>query len=134
VFSSWPNSRRRNRQAYYQYSTWAHARRGDRQQASGRPYADYVRQAIIRPGPSTTPEVPAEERGERLATGYGALSRQGTRATLPLFQARGIAPAAGFASTVEDLGRFAQWQFRLLSRGGTEVLAANTLKEMQRVH
>ena len=124
-------------EAYYQYSNLGLTLAGEIvQQASGRPYADYVRRAIIEPLglSSTTPEVPAEERGKRLATGYGALSRQGTRATLPLFQARGIAPAAGFASTVEDLGRFAQWQFRLLSRGGTEVLAANTLKEMQRVH
>ena len=30
------------------------------------------------------------------------------------YQVRGIAPAAGYASTVEDLGRFASWQFRLL--------------------
>ena len=124
-------------ETYYQYSNLGLTLAGEAvQQASGRPYADYVRQHIL--GPlgltSTTPEVPAEERGKRLATGYGALSRQGTRTTLPLFQARGIAPAAGFASTVEDLARFAQWQFRLLSRGGMEVLAANTLKEMQRVH
>ena len=50
------------------------------------------------------------------------------------FQTRAFAPAAGFASTVEDLARFASWQFRLLSRGGSEVLASNTLREMQRVH
>jgi hypothetical protein len=46
----------------------------------------------------------------------------------------GIAPAAGFASTAEDLAKFASWQFRLLDKGGWEVLAANTLKEMHRVH
>jgi hypothetical protein len=32
------------------------------------------------------------------------------------------------------LARFASWQFRLLENGGSEVLSANTLKEMQRVH
>ena len=53
---------------------------------------------------------------------------------MPFFQARGVAPAAGFASTVEDLARFAQWQFRLLRGGATEVLKANTLREMYRVH
>ncbi len=124
-------------ETYYQYSNLGLTLAGEIvQQASGQPYADYLAQHILTPlglG-STTPEIPAGERGKRLATGYGALSRQGTRTTLPLFQARGIAPAAGFASTVEDLARFAEWQFRLLSRGGTEVLAANTLKEMQRVH
>ena len=34
----------------------------------------------------------------------------------------------------EDLARFASWQFRLLDRGGTEVLKAGTLREMHRVH
>lgn len=124
-------------ETFYQYSNLGLTLAGEIvQQASGQPYPDYVRQHILEPLglSSTSPEIPTEERGKRLATGYGALSRQGTRTTLPLFQARGIAPAAGFASTVEDLARFAQWQFRLLSRGGTEVLAANTLKEMQRVH
>ncbi len=124
-------------ETYYQYSNLGLTLAGEIvEQVSGQPYAEYVTQHILTPLglTGTTPEVPAGERGKRLATGYGALSRQGTRTTLPLFQARGIAPAAGFASTVEDLARFAEWQFRLLSRGGTEVLAANTLKEMQRVH
>jgi hypothetical protein len=39
-----------------------------------------------------------------------------------------------FASTVEDLGRFASWQFRVLHHGATDVLSRNTLREMQRVH
>ncbi|MBI2614873.1 MAG: serine hydrolase [Gemmatimonadetes bacterium] len=124
-------------ETYYQYSNLGLTLAGEIvQQVSGQPYADYVRQHILEPLglSSTSPEIPGEERGQRLATGYGALSRQGTRSTLPVFQARGMAPAAGFASSVEDLARFAQWQFRLLSRGGTEILAANSLKEMQRVH
>ncbi len=53
---------------------------------------------------------------------------------LPLFQAEGIAAAAGFSSTAQDLARFASWQFRLLEKGGEEILKASTLREMQRVH
>jgi len=34
---------------------------------------------------------------------------------------------------VEDLGKFTSWQFRLLEKGGTEILDANTLREMHRV-
>jgi CubicO group peptidase (beta-lactamase class C family) len=83
---------------------------------------------------STTPEIPVAERGKRFATGYSAMMRDGKRIPLPFFQVRGIAPAAGFASTVEDLAKFASWQFRLLGKGGTEVLNANTLREMHRVH
>ena len=66
--------------------------------------------------------------------GYGAQKREGERSELTFLQVRGIAPAAGFASTVEDLAKFASWQFRLLGEGGKEVLSANTLREMQRVH
>ena len=32
------------------------------------------------------------------------------------------------------MGKFASWQFRLLKEGGHEVLDANTLREMHRVH
>ena len=46
--------------------------------------------------------------------------RQGDRNEVPFFEAKGIAPAAGYASTVDDLAKFAMWQFRL--RGDTEEL------------
>jgi len=103
---------------------------------SGMSYADYVRANIL--GPlgltSTTPEMPDNQRGARLATGYSALDRQARRQPVSFFKANGIAPAAGYASTVGDLGKFASWQFRLLSSGGAEILKATTLREMQRAH
>jgi CubicO group peptidase (beta-lactamase class C family) len=103
---------------------------------SGMPYDRYSRTNILEPLglSSTTPEMPEAERGKRLATGYAVLDREGRRAPLPFFMARGIAPAAGYASTAEDLARFASWQFRLLQRGGSEILKATTLREMYRVH
>lgn len=103
---------------------------------AGKPYAELVRQSILDPLglQSTTPDMPADQRGRRLATGYSGLGREGVRQPVPFFTANGIAPAAGFASTVEDLARFASWQFRLLAKGGTEVLAATTLRDMHRVH
>ena len=103
---------------------------------SGIPYDRYVRSNILDPLElrSTTPEMPDAARGKRLATGYTALDREGLRETLPFFSVRGIAPAAGYASTAEDLARFASWQFRLLRKGGSEILRATTLREMQRVH
>jgi CubicO group peptidase (beta-lactamase class C family) len=104
--------------------------------ASGQPYGEYVQRNVLDPLglKDTHPEMPAEERGRRLATGYGHWEREGERRTLPFFSAQGINPAAGYASTAEDLARFASWQLRLLASGGTEVLSANTLREMQRVH
>jgi hypothetical protein len=103
---------------------------------SGQPYGDLVRKGILDPLglASTTPQMPSDQRGKRLATGYGGLGREGRRQPAQFFTARGVAPAAGFASTVEDLARFAQWQFRLLDKGGTEILRATTLREMHRVH
>ncbi|HCS48831.1 MAG TPA: hypothetical protein DIW61_11480 [Candidatus Aminicenantes bacterium] len=104
--------------------------------ASGQPYDEYVKSHIL--GPlgltRTTPEIPADERGNRLATGYSILTRDGEPKAMPFFQVRGIAPAAGYASSAEDLAKFASWQFRLLGTGGAEVLKANTLREMYRIH
>ena len=105
-------------------------------EVSGQPYDAYVTKSILQPLglADTRPDLPRALWGDRLATGYGALQRDGTRAKLPFFQARGIAPAAGFSSTVDDLATFASWQFRLLENGGEDVLRANTLREMHRVH
>ena len=125
-------------ETYFQYSNLGLTLAGELvASVSGEPYETYVTKRIL--GPlglkSTTPELPQKERGGRLATGYSALLRDGTRVPVPFFMARGIAPAAGYASTAEDLAQFAAWQFRVLERkGGEEVLKANTLREMQRVH
>ncbi len=104
--------------------------------ASQQSYADYVRANLI--GPlgltSTFSEMPAAERGKRLAMGYSGVDREGNRHPMPFYQTKAMASAAGYASTALDLARFASWQFRLLEHGGKEVLAGNTLREMQRVH
>jgi CubicO group peptidase (beta-lactamase class C family) len=125
-------------ETYFQYSNLGLALAGEVVAAAARePYDRYVRGHILEPLrlTSTTPEMPLDQRGKRLAIGYSALRRDGTRIAEPFFQARGLAPAAGYASSVEDLARFASWQFRDLQRqGGGEVLAPNTLREMQRVH
>jgi CubicO group peptidase (beta-lactamase class C family) len=104
---------------------------------SGTPYEDFVRRNILDPlgMANTYPDIPETHRGGRLATGYGGMTREGTREEVAFFQTRGIAPAAGFASTARDLARFASWQFRLLDDGRTEeVLRGHTLQEMHRVH
>lgn len=125
-------------QTYFQYSNLGMSLAGEIVAgASGKPYGEYVRERILGPLQlsSTTPEMPRDQRGGRLAVGYSARHRDGTRQPVTFFAAQGIAPAAGYASTVEDLARFASWQFRVLQRkSGEEVLKANTLREMHRVH
>ena len=122
---------------YFQYSNLGLSLAGEIvAAASGHSYADYVRANILDPlGMSSTfPEIPVEEHGRRMAQGYSSPRRDGSRPEVAMFEARGIAPAAGYASTVEDLAKFASWQFRVLHNGADEVLSRNTLREMQRVH
>jgi CubicO group peptidase (beta-lactamase class C family) len=122
---------------WFQYSNLAITLAGEIvAEVSGQPYGDYVTKSILTPlgMDDTSPEVPELGPPSRLATGYSVRRRDGSRAVVPFRQTAALAPAAGFVSTVGDLGRFAAWQMRLLERGGAEVIDANTLREMQRVH
>jgi CubicO group peptidase (beta-lactamase class C family) len=122
---------------YYQYSNLGLTLAGEIvAEVSGQDYASYINKNIIEPLGlnNTKPEMPEDLHGTRLATGYSAITREGIRNKLPFFQANAITPAAGFSSTADDLALFAVWQLRLLDTGETEVLKANTLREMQRVH
>lgn len=102
---------------------------------SGQPYDTYVEEFILKPLRlrSTQPHLPKEAWGKTLAIGYSAIKRDGSRDRVNFFDANGITAAAGFSSTVEDLARFASWQFRLLTQGGTEILKSSTLRDMHRV-
>ena len=120
---------------YFQYSNLGLTLAGEVvSAASGKPYDQYVRERLLAPIglTSTFPEIPKQEK--RLAVGYSARRRDGTRAPLPIFQVRGIAPAAGFASTARDLAKFAEWQFRVLSSKEDKTLDPRTLREMQHAH
>ena len=122
---------------YFQYSNLGLTLAGEIvSAASGQPYDQYIRRSILEPlgMTATYTEIPADEKGKRLAVGYSARRRDGTRNPLPVFQTRGIAPAAGFASTVNDLARFASWQFRTLDGKDDKVLDRRTLREMHRPH
>jgi CubicO group peptidase (beta-lactamase class C family) len=122
---------------FFQYSNLGMSLLGEVVRAvSGQEYDVYVKEHILDPLglKDTTPEIPEDERGKKLAMGYSMKLRDGERREIPFYFVNGIAPAAGFASNVEDLARFASWQLRLLEKGGQEVLKVNTLKKMHRVH
>ncbi|MDN3644496.1 serine hydrolase [Lutimonas halocynthiae] len=122
---------------YFQYSNLGLTLLGEIvEEISGMPYDDYVEQNILTPlGLSNTrTELPENLYGEELAIGYTARNRDGSRNKVKLFQANGITPAAGFSSTVGDLGKFASWQFRLRDSTLVEILKPATLKNMQNVH
>ena len=120
---------------YFQYSNLGLTLAGEIvAAASGQSYEEYVTKNILNPLElnDTRPELPEKE--QRLATGHSAKTRTGSREKVSFFQANGIAPAAGYSSTVEDLATFAAWQFRVLDNAESVVLKRNTLREMQRVH
>jgi CubicO group peptidase (beta-lactamase class C family) len=121
---------------YFQYSNLGLTLVGETVEAvSSEPYAEYAKKHVLEPLglTDTRTSMPMSLYGTQLAVGHGALKRDGTRDVLKPFDARGITPAAGYTSTVEDLAKFAEWQFRLLKTGKAEVLKASTLREMQRV-
>ena len=124
-------------QTFFQYSNLALSLAGEIiQERSGQEYTRYINEKILEPlGLSDTRTYyPEDLRGEQMAIGYKGIQRAGTREPVPPFFTRGITAAAGFTSSVNDLAKFASWQFSLLENGSDDVLNANTLREMQRVH
>lgn len=104
--------------------------------AAGDSFASLVTEGILEPlGMDSTSvgPVPADQR-DRLATGYGRRVPDGPRDVFPFVDARSFDPATGLSSTVPDMLRFLSWQMRTRDRRSEEVLATNTLLEMQRVH
>ena len=97
--------------------------------ASGTPYADCLKARILDPLglTSTTPEMPAELRGGRLATGHSARRRDGTRTPVAFFQTQALAPAAGMANAngvASDT--FAQQMYEIV---GPAIRSATSRKE-----
>ena len=104
---------------------------------SGMGYEDYVAGKILAPiGMEATVPAASSAPGERRsATAYGRWPRDGIRQALPAAADMDLAmiPAGGYVSTVQDLARFAIWQFRVLDGEEAGVLAAETLHEMQAI-
>lgn len=121
---------------YYQYSNLGLSLAGEIvAEKSGEDYEGYVRKHILTPLQlnDTDTGFPTDDRESRIATGYSYPGRSHELRAMPRYDTRGITPAAGFASTALDLSKFASWQFRVRAGKTGEVLAPNTLREMQRV-
>jgi len=122
---------------YFQYSNLGMTLLGEVvEEISGTPYEEFIYNNIIEPLglEDTRTELPEDLYGSKLAIGYSAVKRDGSRDKVNFFQAYGIKPAAGFSSNVIDLGKFASWQFRLIDSTETEILKPSTLKNMYNVH
>ena len=102
---------------------------------AGTSYEEYVQERILDPLGmiDTRPFFPEELHGKQMAIGYSGMTRDLRRKPLKPFHTGAIAPAAGFTSTVNDLAKFASWNFRTLAGDGGGVLDPNTLREMHQV-
>lgn len=105
------------------------------EQVAGKTYDTYIQENILSPLrlQDTRTFFPEKLWKNQMAVGYSEMNRKGERRMLEPFNTDGITPAAGFTSNVQDLARFASWQFRLHESGGSEIIRASTLKEMQQV-
>jgi CubicO group peptidase (beta-lactamase class C family) len=122
---------------HWQYSNLGMAMLGDVvSKVSGISWGDYIKQTILTPLGMTnsTTDMPFDRVGNGFAQGYYIRNPMGERKPVEKHSFRAFAPAAGIASSVNDLAKFASWNFRLSDNGGEEVLKATTLKNMQRVH
>ncbi len=121
---------------YFQYSNLAMSLLGEIVTTkTTKTYKDYVEENILKPLQlsNTHPYLPENLWRGEMATGYGALTREGNRKMQPFFKTNSITPAAGYSSNVIDLAKFASWQLRLLSSSNSEILKPSSLKEMQRI-
>ena len=122
---------------YFQYSNLGLTLLGEIiEEVSGQSFEEYITQNILEPLDlkNTRTELPESLYGDQLSIGYSSIKRSGDRDKMNLFQANGIKAAAGFSSNVEDLAKFASWQFRLRDTTAREVLKPSTLKLMHKVH
>ena len=98
---------------------------------SGEKYADYVQKHIFAPLGMSASSVDRKDDG--LAVGYGRLMPDGSRKKMPFIDARGLGPATGITSNVEDMAKFVSLQFRTGPRGPNQILSSGALREMHRV-
>lgn len=122
---------------YWQYSNLGMSMLGDVvSKVSDMSWGDYINQTIFTPLGMTNSkaDMPFEMVGNGFAQGYYVRNPKGERKAVEKHSFKSFAPAAGVASSVNDMAKFASWHFRLRESGGEEVLKATTLKKMQRVH
>ena len=107
---------------YFQYSNLGLSLAGEVvAEQSGEDFESYVQEHVLEPMglADTAADFPTDDREPRVATGYGAPNRKGEILPLPRYNARAIAPAAGFASTALGPGQirflavtYPRWQGR----------------------
>ena len=123
-------------ESLFKYSNLAYSLLGEViAQKTKQSFSDYVENNIMAHlGMDDSSVVFPGEAKSRLAVGYGRRMPDGTREAFPFIDARAMAAATGVTSSINDMAKFVSWQLQLRNKGGKKLIAARTLKEMQRPH
>lgn len=100
---------------------------------SGVPYEDYIQEEILNPLKMTDTSIETLASINKQAIGYTAINRNRTRASVNSFDTKSMKPAMGLWSSINDLAKYASWQFRLHEASKSEILKPTTLKRMHSV-
>lgn len=98
---------------------------------SGESWQSYVHKHIL--GPLGMNDSTIDKDLPNLAVGYGRRMPDGSRKPMAFMDTKGIAPAAGLTSTLEDMAKFVGAQFGASKEGSKPILSRATLREMHRV-
>jgi D-alanyl-D-alanine carboxypeptidase len=101
--------------------------------ASGESYSEYIARHILAPLQMNGTRVIPPRDMPTLAVGYGMRVAGVPRRVEPFFNGAYMTPASNLASTVEDLAKYVELQFRTGPAGGAQILKGSTLAEMQRI-
>ena len=106
------------------------------ERAAGVSYEKFIDDLILEPLAMTHSgvDLPGPAAARLLAVGYGRRMPDGSRQRLGYTPTKAMAPATGLYSTVIDFAKFQAWQFRLLETDKHEILSADGLRDMQRMH
>jgi CubicO group peptidase (beta-lactamase class C family) len=103
------------------------------QRITGKPYSEYVRDAILVPLQMNSSGFP-QDLGDSSVIGYSRLANnQRVRDEFPEMASLLGLPSAGLISNATDLAKFLSWHFNTLGGEDGSILSTRTLAEMQRV-
>lgn len=101
---------------------------------AGMPYEEYLQKEVLNPLNMRETYMGTLASNNNQATGYTSINRNRRRKSVNLFDTKAMKPAMGLWSSINDLAKYAAWQFRLYETSESEILKASTLKNMHSVH
>lgn len=102
---------------------------------SGVSYKKYLVDEVLHPLNMTETYLESNTiTNNKKAVGYTALNRNRARNKVNTFLTKSMKPAMGLWTNIDDLAKYASWQFRLRDAINSEVLKPNTLKRMHNAH